>query len=141
MATLERAIQIAVNAHAGQTDKSGQPYSLHVLRVMFRCNKVDQRIVAVLHDTVEDTKVTFDDLRAEGFSDDLLAALDCVTHREDETYDAYVDRIKQNSLAISVKLADLEDNMDIRRLAEVRDKDLPRLKKYRRVYEALRKLT
>ena len=82
MPTLEDAIALAVEAHRGQTQKAGQPYILHPLRVMFRCDSEMERIVAVLHDVVEDTGRTFDDLRRLGYSEEVLAALDCVTKRK-----------------------------------------------------------
>src|SRR4051794_32968482 len=93
---LESAIAVAVEAHRGQMDKSGQPYILHPLRVMFRCETDAERTVAVLHDVVEDTSVTVDDLRRAGFGEDVLAALDCVTKREGEGYEAFVERAAAN---------------------------------------------
>src|SRR5277367_2313821 len=89
MPTLEDAIALAVEAHRGQTEKAGQPYILHVLRVMFRCETEVERIVAVLHDVVEDTGRSFDDLRRLGYSEEVLAALDCVTKREGESYEKF----------------------------------------------------
>jgi (p)ppGpp synthase/HD superfamily hydrolase len=135
--TIEDAIQLAVTAHRGQTDKVGQPYILHPLRVMSRLLTEDEQIVGVLHDVIEDTKYTFDDLRQLGYPEHLLAALDCVTRRDTETYEAFVERSKGNPIARKVKLADLEDNMDIRRIAGVTDKDMDRLVRYRRAWVAL----
>lgn len=138
MATLDRAIRIAVKAHKGQTDKYGNPYILHPLRVMGMGRTDDERIVGVLHDVVEDTEWTFDDLRREGFPERIIAALDCVTKRsDDEDYDVFVARTRTNALAIRVKLNDLTDNMDIRRMGEVREKDVKRLNKYLRAYRLL----
>jgi len=116
MNPLETAISIAVKAHQGQFDKSGQPYILHPLRVMFRCEGDLARTVAILHDVVEDTATTMEDLRNAGLSEEVLAALDCVTKREGESYEAFVERAAANATAREVKLADLEDNMDLRRL-------------------------
>lgn len=116
MNPLETAISIAVQSHQGQLDKSGQPYILHPLRVMFRCEGDLARTVAVLHDVVEDTPTTLEDLRNAGFSEEVLAALDCVTKRQGESYEAFVERAAANPIARKVKLADLEDNMDLRRL-------------------------
>jgi (p)ppGpp synthase/HD superfamily hydrolase len=113
MPTLEDAIALAVDAHRGQSDKSGQPYILHPLRVMFRCTTDAQRIVAILHDVVEDTSRTFDDLRKLGYPEDILAALDCVTKREGESYEAFVERAAANPIARAVKIADIEDNLDL----------------------------
>jgi (p)ppGpp synthase/HD superfamily hydrolase len=137
MPTLEDAIALAVEAHRGQTDKIGQPYVLHVLRVMFRCDSDTERIVAVLHDVVEDTGRTFDDLRRLGYSEEVLAALDCVTKRQGETYEQFVERAAQNPVARRVKLADLEDNMDVRRLTQVSEKDRERLDKYVKAWRRL----
>lgn len=138
MATLDRAIRIAVKAHKGQTDKYGNPYILHPLRVMGMGRTDEEKIVGILHDVVEDSDWTFDDLRREGFSERIIAALDCVTKRsEDEDYDKFVARTRKNPLAIRVKLNDLTDNMDIRRMKEVKEKDVKRLNKYLRAYRLL----
>ena len=137
MPTLEDAIALAVESHRGQTEKAGQPYVLHVLRVMFRCNTEAERIVAVLHDVVEDTGRSFDDLRRLGYSEEILAALDCVTKRDGENYEQFVERAAQNPVARRVKLADLEDNMDLRRLPSVGQKDLERLDRYVRAWRRL----
>ncbi len=138
MATLERAIRIAMKAHKGQTDKYGSPYILHPLRVMGMGRTEDERIVGILHDVVEDSEWSFDDLRKEGFREHIIKALDCVTKRsEDEDYDKFVARTRTNPLAIRVKLNDLTDNMDIRRMGEVREKDIKRLNKYLRAYRLL----
>jgi (p)ppGpp synthase/HD superfamily hydrolase len=135
---LERAIEIAVTAHAGQRDRSGRIYILHPLRLMMNVRSDEEKIVAVLHDVVEDTHWTMDDLRREGFPKKLLQALDCVTKREGESYERFVERSAKNPLARRVKIADLEDNMDVRRLAEATPKDGERLAKY---LAAWRKLT
>jgi (p)ppGpp synthase/HD superfamily hydrolase len=127
---LEKAIGIAVAAHRGQKDRNGAPYILHPLRVMGRVTTTKEKIVAVLHDVVEDTDWTFDDLRQEGFSDEVLAALDRVTKREGEPYEDFVTRSASQPLARRVKLADLEDNMDVRRLAKVSEEDGKRLERY-----------
>jgi (p)ppGpp synthase/HD superfamily hydrolase len=140
MATLDRAIQIAVKAHRKQTDKYGQPYILHPMRVMAMGRTEEEQIVGILHDVVEDTDWTFDQLRKEGFSERIIAALDCVTRRGDnEDYDAFVARTRKNPLAIRVKLNDLTDNMDIRRMEEVKERDVKRLNKYLRAYKLLMK--
>jgi len=110
MATIERALQIAAQAHEGQKDKEGLPYILHPLRVMGRVEGEEAQIVAVLHDVVEDTKVTLDDLNHAGFTETVLAAVQCVTHRKDEPYADYVVGCKHNAIARQVKLGDLADN-------------------------------
>lgn len=141
MATLERALLLAVTAHAGQVDKAGMPYILHPLRLMLRLATQEERIVAVLHDTLEDTSLTLDGLRQEGFSAAVLTALDHLTHRAEHSYAAYIQRLQANSLAVRIKLLDLEDNMDIRRLdAQLSDRDLQRLAKYRYFWSLLQGL-
>jgi (p)ppGpp synthase/HD superfamily hydrolase len=137
MSTLERAIALAARAHEGQIDKSGAPYILHPLRMMLRLETLEERIVATLHDVVEDCGVTFDHLRAEGFSDAIVAGVDAVTRRETETYEEFVLRSKDNLIGRRVKMADLEDNSDVRRLREITDRDRARLEKYKRAMEVL----
>ena len=138
MSTLERAIEIATEAHRGQFDKAGNDYIGHPLRVMAMGKTTDEKIVGVLHDVIEDTDWTFDRLAAEGFSAEVIDALRCVTKlSEDEPYDNFIARVKANPLAVAVKLNDLSDNMDIRRLPYISDKDVKRLKKYLRAYKQL----
>ena len=138
MSTLERAIEIATEAHRGQFDKAGNDYIGHSLRVMAMGKTTDEKSVGVLHDVVEDTDWTFERLAAEGFSEEVLDALLCVTKlSEDEPYDKFIARVKTNPLAVVVKLNDLSDNMDIRRLPYISDKDVKRLKKYLRAYKQL----
>ncbi|MBL7645122.1 MAG: HD domain-containing protein [Candidatus Hydrogenedentes bacterium] len=132
MATLERALVIAAEAHQGATDKGGAPYILHPLRLMHQMTTVDERIVALLHDVVEDSPWTLDALRAEGFSEEVVSAVDSLTRREGETYEDFIKRGAVNPLACRVKLADIEDNMDVRRLGEIGEKDLERLQRYQR---------
>ena len=137
MATLDRAIQIAAQAHEGQRDKAGDPYILHPLRMMLRMRQDEERIVAVLHDVVEDSDWTLDDLRREGFSEVVVEAVDALTRREDETYEAFVERAGRYPLARQVKLADLEDNMDVTRLRSITEKDQARLDRYHRARQHL----
>lgn len=133
MPTLERAIAIAAHAHAGQVDKAGQPYILHPLKVMLRLNGNHERIVAVLHDVVEDTKVTLEDLRRAGFSEFVLEAVDALTKRSGETRIIAAGRAAMNGVARVVKLADNAENMDLSRISEPTEKDLTRLEEYRAV--------
>ena len=127
MPTLERALQIAVQAHAGQKDKNGEAYIFHPIRVMMRCRTPEAKIAGLLHDVVEDT-VTFAELEAEGFSSPVLDTLRLHTHDKAVPYEAYVEQVKLNPIATEVKLADLEDNMDIRRLQEVDEKAVARFR-------------
>lgn len=138
MSTLERAIQIATEAHKGQLDKAGREYIGHPIRVMEMGKTEDEKIVGVLHDVIEDTDWTFERLEAEGFSQEIINALRCVTKTsENENYDDFIDRVKKNPLAVAVKINDLTDNMDIRRLPYLSDKDVKRLKKYLKAYKRL----
>lgn len=138
MGTLERAIEIAVEAHSGQLDKSGCEYIGHPLRVMAAGNTIEEKIVGVLHDVVEDSGWTFEMLVAEGFSAEIVEALRCLTRlSETEPYDKFIARVKSNPLAVAVKLNDLTDNMDIRRLPYISDKDVKRLKRYLKAYKQL----
>ena len=136
--TLERAIAIAAAAHEGQVDKGGAPYILHPLRVMLRVNTLEERIVAVLHDVVEDCGISFDDLRNEGFSETVLMAIASVTKVPDESYEEFVERVAQNPIGRVVKLADLEENSDLSRIAQPSWEDLERVEKYRRAIGVLR---
>ena len=138
MSTLERAIQIATEAHKGHLDKAGRDYIGHPLRVMEMGKTEDEKIVGVLHDVIEDTGWTFEMLEAEGFSREVIEALKCVTKlSENENYDEFIERVKKNPLAVAVKINDLTDNMDIRRLPYLSDKDVKRLKKYLKAYKKL----
>lgn len=138
MSTLERAVEIAREAHRGQLDKSGEEYIGHPLRVMAAGATLEEKIVGVLHDVVEDSSWTLGMLSDEGFSQEVIDALRCLTKLpEGESYDKYIARIKSNPLAVAVKLNDLSDNMDIRRLPYLSDKDVKRLKKYLKAYKQL----
>lgn len=138
MSTLERAIEIATEAHKGQLDKAGNEYIGHPLRVMAAGKTVEEKITGVLHDVIEDSNLTPEELAAEGFSTTIIKALRCLTKQTpDEPYEKYIARIKNNPLATTVKLNDLTDNMDIRRLPYISDKDVKRLKKYLKAYKQL----
>jgi (p)ppGpp synthase/HD superfamily hydrolase len=137
VADLEEAIRIAVEAHRGQKDRAGAPYILHPLRVMLRVHTDAERMAAVLHDVVEDTPWTLDDLRARGFPDEVLDAVDGLTRRPGEEYDAFVERAAAHPVARRVKLADIEDNLDVRRLDAVAARDLDRLDRYLRAFRRL----
>ena len=137
--TLERAITIAAEAHASQKDRAGAPYILHPIRLMIQMDSEDAMITAVLHDVVEDSLWTLDDLRKEGFSNTVLNAVDCLTHRDEEGEDYwdYVQRAGSDPIAIKVKLADLVDNLNPDRLNEVTEKDEKRFDRYRKAQEIL----
>lgn len=131
------AISMAVQAHGSVLNKDGTPYILHPLRLMMRAQGYAEQIVAVLHDTIEDTPLTRDDLRRAGFPEELLDALDAVTKREGEDYEAFIERIALNPLATKVKLLDLYDNIDLTRLPELGEAELVRAAKYHRAIRRL----
>jgi (p)ppGpp synthase/HD superfamily hydrolase len=143
--TLDDAILLAVQTHRGQRDKYGQTYILHPLRVLLRLKTAEERIVGVLHDVVEDTRhkpnpVTLDDLRRMGYSKRVVAAIDSVTIRDGESYDDFIRRAKSNPLARQVKLADLQDNLDPKRMpARLTPREQRRTAKYRRAWAALKR--
>lgn len=141
MSTLERAIAVAAKAHEGQRDKGGAAYILHPLRVMLRVDTTEQRIVAVLHDVLEDSAMTLADLAREGFPLKILAAVEALSRRPDESYEAFVARLADDPLAKAVKLADIEDNSDLSRIAMPGPEDLARLERYRRAADFLQACT
>ena len=130
MADIEEAIRIAAEAHRGQRDRGGAPYILHPLRVMLRVQTDAERMAAVLHDVVEDSAWTLDDLRARGFADEVVAAVDALSRRQGEDYEAFVERAAAHPVARRVKIADLEDNLDLRRTGTVTARDAERLNRY-----------
>jgi (p)ppGpp synthase/HD superfamily hydrolase len=138
MSTLAHAIAIAASAHEAQRDRSGQPYILHPLRIMMAMHTDDERIVAALHDVVEDTDWTLDALRLEGFAEHIVQAVDCLTKRDGEPYSSLIDRAGSNALARRVKLADLTDNMNVLRLDTFGEADVERLRKYHAAWVLLR---
>jgi len=139
--TLEDAISVAVRAHRGQVDKAGDPYILHPFRVMFRLRTVDERIVAMLHDVVEESDINLGRLRRMGYPEKVIDALDCLTWRKrKESYEQYVERVRSNPLATSVKIADLQDHLtsSINGNPGFLQKNYPQL--YERYQKALSKL-
>jgi GTP diphosphokinase / guanosine-3',5'-bis(diphosphate) 3'-diphosphatase len=133
MSTIEQAIEIAARAHAGQIDKAGAPYILHPLRVMLSVSHPHERMAAALHDVVEDTSVTLDDLRVHGFPEEVLTAVHALTKTKGEARLAAAARAAANPIARVVKLADVSDNMDLKRIATPTEKDFARLKEYEQV--------
>src|SRR3989442_1030928 len=135
MATLEDAIALAVETHRRQKDKAGEPYILHPLRVMFRLpwDAPDAaKIAAVLHDVVEDSdgKVTPADLRRLGYAQEVVEAVELLSRRSNDTYEQFIDRLLPNPIARMVKRADLEDNMDVRRMPAVGERERERPARY-----------
>lgn len=136
---LAKAIRIAATVHEAQVDKGLRPYILHSLRVMFAQSDDTARICAVLHDVVEDSGVSIDDLRAEGFAEEVLSTLATLTKRKGEAYEDYIGRVLESELACRVKLADLQDNMDLSRIANPTEDNYRNLEKYKRAEERLSK--
>jgi (p)ppGpp synthase/HD superfamily hydrolase len=137
-AGIDEALELAIASHRGQIDKYGQPYILHVLGVAARCRTIEEKTVAFLHDVVEDTDTTLDDLRGLGFSERIVVAVGLLTRHKGENYDAFVERIAPDPLARAVKLADLEDNMDFRTSNRpMKEKDGERMEKYRRAWQKI----
>lgn len=138
MSTLERAIAIAAEAHAGHIDKAGEPYILHPLRVMLALERHEDRIAGVLHDVVEDNVAwPLSALRAEGFSEAIIRAVDAVSRRDGEDYEAFVRRAAGNEIGRRVKLADLADNMNMMRIKTPGPHDDERLERYRKAKKIL----
>ena len=136
---MERAIQIAVAAHAGIKDKGGKPYILHPIKVMMRVETEEEQIVAILHDVVEDTDWTFDALRNEGFSETVIKALETVTKQsEDEDYEDFIKRSLRNDIGRKVKIADLLENLDVTRIGKLSEKDIKRINKYKKALQPLK---
>ena len=133
----DKAVKIALKAHEGQNDKAGSPYLLHVLRVMMRVEKIDEKIVALLHDVVEDSSTTIEDLAKEGFPANILKSVELLTKKKGEPYKDYIKKIGRNRLARVVKLADLKDNMDVTRLKKISLNDKLRINKYKEAYKLL----
>ena len=123
---------LAAKGHMGQLDKGGHPYILHPVRVMLQCKTIEEKTVAMLHDLLEDTEITAEDLRKEAFPEEVIEAVLCLTKTDGEDYTEYIERICKNKLAARVKLADLMDNMDLNRLPGLTPKDFQRLEKYLR---------
>ncbi|KZE65057.1 GTP pyrophosphokinase [Paenibacillus jamilae] len=137
---LSKAINIAANLHTGQLDKGGNPYILHPLRVMMKMEDHTSRIVAVLHDVLEDTFFTIHDVENSEFSDEVIEALKAITRKKDESYMDFIRRCKQNELARKVKIADIEDNMDLSRIKQPTKKDYERIKKYEKALKELMRI-
>ena len=138
MPSLEDAIALAALAHKGQQDKADAPYILHPIRVMLRVRSEEERMAAILHDVVEDSEHTLGSLRAMGYPEAVVEAVECVTKREGESYEAFIERAATNPIARRVKIADLEDNLDLTRIKDPAVRDHERMERYRK---ALARLT
>jgi len=134
---LQMAIKICLQAHRGQKDRGGELYMLHPMIVMFYMDTHNEKVVALLHDVVEDSSWTLEDLKKESFSDPIIEAIDAITKRKNEQYDDYISRVSKNELARKVKLQDLKHNMDISRLPAPKQKDRDRVIKYQAAFDKL----
>ncbi|BBH19133.1 hypothetical protein Back11_04780 [Paenibacillus baekrokdamisoli] len=131
------ALIIAATAHKGQYDKGNKPYILHPLAVMNRVHTLEEKIVAILHDVVEDTSVTLEVLSVQGFTPVMIDAIDRLTKRESESYMDFIQRAKENEISRNVKIADIQENMDLSRLTKPTDKDHERVEKYQKALHEL----
>lgn len=133
---LSKMLHIATNAHHGQFDKGGQPYILHVLKVMHYLKSSDEELncIALGHDVIEDTKTTYEELRQAGMSDRVIKGIAALTKLPGQTLDEYKSVVFENKDAMRVKLCDLRHNSDIRRLKGITQKDLDRMQKYHQFY-------
>ena len=129
---IEIALALALQAHQGQKDKGGKVYILHPLRLMMQFSDETLQIIAILHDVVEDSDITLEQLKEKGFKQEIIDALNTLTRQPNETYKHFIQRVSENPLAIQVKLADLKDNLNTTRISgDLSQKDLERLNKYR----------
>ena len=133
----KKAMKLCFEAHKDQKDKSGLPYVHHPFHLAEQMETEDTTIVALLHDVVEDTEYTLDDIRAMGFPERIIEALSYMTHDDAVPYLDYVAKIKENPIATAVKMADLKHNSDLSRLAVVDEKALKRVEKYRKAMKIL----
>jgi len=137
--TLESAIRLAAKVHKGQIDRFGKPYVLHVMRVMMRGHDLEEQVLGALHDVLERSTLTLDDLVKRGYPPRVLKALEHITRRVDEDYEGYIDRVLRDGLAMRVKLHDLADKMDLLHVDELSVADLKRYNKQLAAYHKLKR--
>ncbi len=130
MKIIEKSLSIAIRAYAGKLDKAGSEYIKHPLRIMAKMKTDAEMSVALLHDVIEDSEITADELLSEGIPEDVVDAIICLTKIDNESYQDFIVRVKSNELAVKIKIADIEDNINVLRLKLLRDTDLDRVKKY-----------
>ena len=133
----EKAYEIAKKAHLGQIDKAGEDYIKHPEKVASFVSSDEEKSVAYLHDVIEDTELTLEDLREYGFSEEVLEAVDVITKKKGQDYQTYLNSVKENKLARVVKLADLRHNSDLTRLINITEKDIERKEKYQKAIDFL----
>ena len=140
MELIEKALQLALATHIDQKDKSGEAYILHPLRLMGKMASEEEKAVALLHDVIEDSEHTQNSLLKAGIPEKVVAAVLALTKNEEESYEDFIQRAKANELSRKVKIADLEDNINVLRLRELGPKDWERIKKYHSAWNELRNL-
>ena len=137
MNTLEKSLQIALKAYTGQRDKAGKTYILHPLRIMAKMATEEEMAVALLHDVIEDSDISAEDLLKEGIPQNIVDAVVLLTKTRSENYKNFIKKLSTNKLASKVKKADIEDNINVLRLDSLGDSDLERVKKYHRAWKVL----
>ena len=139
MKLIETSLQIALRAYAGKVDKAGREYILHPLRVMAKMRSELEMSAALLHDVLEDSEITAEELLAEGIPAEVVEAVQHLTKMDEEEYMDFVARARKNRIAAAVKLADIEDNIDVLRLSSLDETDLARVRKYHSAWRLLKK--
>ena len=134
---IEKSLSIALQAHAGQVDKAGKPYILHPLRLMAKMETDEEMAVALLHDTIEDSPLTAESLLDAGIPSKIVDAVQSLTKSYGEDYQQFIQRVLKNELAVKVKKADIQDNLNVLRLDSIGDSDLARVKKYHEAWKVL----
>jgi len=138
---LEKAIELALKYHKGQIKNgTGEEFILHVLRVMLKTDTEDEKISAALHDIIEKTNCTLEDLKQQGFSNKIINTVDALSKRKGEDYSDYIKRVKKDTIAIKVKIADLEDNMDIKNIKELTQVDIEKMNRRKKYYKELKEM-
>lgn len=137
MNIIEKSLAVALKAYAGQTDKAGKTYILHPLRLMAKMDNEFEMAVALLHDVIEDSAYTSKDLLNQGIPRAVVDAVQVLTKIEGERYDQFIARVMKNPLATKVKVADIEDNINVLRLEQLGEKDLQRIAKYHKAWKTL----
>jgi len=134
---LEKAMHIAFKAHEGQEDRADAPYILHPFRLMLQMETEEERIVAILHDVVEDSEITVEELRVIGFPENIIEAVNILTRKDNNTYEEFIEKIKSQPIARRVKLADIRDNLRLNRIAHPTEDDFARIEKYKKALNIL----
>ncbi len=139
MNIIEKSLEVALRAYAGKKDKAGKTYILHPLRIMGNMACVEEMSAALLHDVIEDSDITAQYLLEEGIPSNIVDAVTLLTKQDGQTYEEFINNIKDNTLARKIKIADIEDNINILRLNKVKTTDLERIKKYHKAWNTLNK--